>query len=110
MSSTFSPKPFEIYLAKVRFHDCNDSRPVVVLDSLPPNILVVLCISAQMDKFTNHPDQMYLSRQDSDYAATLLPKDECFIDRTFHEIALPDLIKKFGVISGDLKRQLEKWM
>lgn len=51
---------------------------------------------------------MLIQRGDEHYD-DMLSRDECYIDRTTHEVPLSALVKKKGVLTGAMKKRFYKW-
>jgi hypothetical protein len=94
----------------VRFGACADPRPILIIECLPNDRYLILPLSAQMALYQNPATQLRIERRDTDYDKTGLPKDECFFDAgEFREIAVSDLIRQYGVLTGDLRKKFDQW-
>ena len=102
------PSPDEIYLAKVPWNNCTDIRPVIILECLPKGRCVVVYMSAS-DGYEGPPQHMLLQRIDENYNDMKLSRDECYIDRTTYEIPVGWLVKRKGVLTGEMKKRFYKW-
>jgi hypothetical protein len=104
------PLQYEIYDARMKYRNCNDVRPVIIIEVLPNDLATVALISGAMDLYQGNPFHFALRMIHPDFTATGLKKD-CYVagDQIF-TIETKLLVRKRGQLNGDLRLEFQKWV
>lgn len=98
----------EIYLALIHYREANYNRPCVIIETAN-NLLTVGMISSSMDLYKENYDFLIPSNH-PDFSATGLKRTSYVIREVFPEIENSSIVKKWGVLTGELAKAFEKWL
>ena len=97
-------KPFDIYLAKVRWRGCDDPRPWLLVR---PGGVGWLCFAISTKDYDSGPFEV--AANDAAFPATGLATTSYIYDaESFHELPPNGFIKRLGQLEGDLLDRFRK--
>jgi hypothetical protein len=109
------PRPYEIFLAKVRLRRSEDLRPwVVVQDPVPDpddptKLLVTLApVSSRLDLADSSRD-FFVPSDDPDFGPTGLRRSSYVIGNLPVRVSVERLERKVGELRGDLLHRFQDW-
>lgn len=104
-----SPSPNDIYVATIRWRNCNDPRPCIIVKIISPCLFVVVPLSSQTDLFKENSEHFLIDEHHPDFPATGLLRTS-YADLSMQmEIRAQALRKKrIGYLSGQLARDFAK--
>lgn len=106
-----SPQPNEIYWVTLRWRDCEDRRPCVVLD--PPDLagkVTVALVSGQMDLYKGKPFHFLIRKDDPDFGATGLGGTSYVAGDELDEVDVGALEGEPGRLEGELAAAFRDWI
>lgn len=102
------PKPYEVYLVRVRLRQSYDYRPCIVIDKIRGSASCVMLVSSS-DLFRHGQD--FLIRKDHpDFSATGLKKTSFAMGDQIRNLPATELDERLGQLEGELEREFEKWL
>jgi hypothetical protein len=101
--------PFEIYLARIPFRDCNDVRPCVILDWPRDGRVKVFPLSAAADLY-DPKDDFPIDATGPCFAATGLKRTSYVKGARVFELGLETLSRRpMGRLTGELLEEFKGW-
>ena len=105
-----NPQPLEIYqLGPIRWRDCEDARPCVILDPPRRNRVTVALISGS-DLYQGPPTHVLIEESHTDFKETGLDRTSFVAGDQIHEVKLGDLKRKRGALKGGLAAAFKRWI
>ena len=105
-----SVQVYEIYDAKLPYRNCQDMRPVIIINVLSFDLITVALISGAMDLYIGEFVHFFIDSEHIDFKRTGLKK-KCYVaGNEIYTIKLEHLIRKRGCLSGGLLEHFQNWI
>jgi len=92
-------------MARIQLGECNDPRPVVIVDFFPNETVGYFPISTKCYESSC----FYIDRDHVNFSATGLPRSSYVLDGQIYTVKKDSLFRMMGSLTGELLEQFKKY-